>query len=954
MESPAPVRDPYRLSIQDTYEAFDTSASGLTDEEVALRLAKYGPNEIQEAKKKPIIYKLFAQFYHLMAILLWVAAVFSFVSDQAQLGYAIIGVIILNAFFSFYQEYKAEKAVEALKKLLPRKARVVRNGAEQEIMAADLVPGDIVLLNEGDAISADARVTDASELRTNNATLTGESEPVRKSADTIDAEDMIITHSPNLAFAGTSVAFGSGRGVVFATGMNTQFGKIATLTQSVKEELSPLQVDLNRLVRLIAIVAFASGIALFLLATWITGEPFIKTATLAIGLMVANVPEGLLPTVTLGLALGVSRLAKKHAIVKKLSSVETLGSTTVICTDKTGTLTQNEMTVRSLWTEEGDVEVTGVGYEPTGEFLRGEKAVDAMQDKVLLALFRAAGFANNARLLAPKPDGGDDGKWTILGDPTEAALLVTARKGGYDYDAEFQRTPRFRELPFDSKRKMMTSIHLEGRDQVAYVKGAPKEVLDQCSKVMTQRGLVDLDKKLYEQIMARNDEYARKALRVLAFACRTLPDKFDDYTTDGVEKDLVLIGLMAMIDPPRPEVEAAVKECHEAHIRIIMITGDYGLTAESIARRIGLVADEVPAEIITGIQLDEIDDQRLKEILAGEGLIFARVAPEHKMRVVSILKDMGEVVAVTGDGVNDAPALKQADIGVAMGIAGTDVSKEAAEMIITDDNFATIVNAIEEGRTVFDNVRKFVLYIFAHLTPEITPFLGFVFFGGKRVAVPMLITVMFILAIDLGTETLPALALGVESPEPGIMKRPPRTRGEPILTKGMIVTAWLFIGGIEGVLVVVSGLWDLYRLGWHPGYPVLPTSPAQVHSAVEAHRYFMYQHATTLTWLALVSTQVGNVFASRTRRASIFHIGFFRNMYVIYGVLFEVAFALLVIYAPFMQRIFGSVALGWQEWAFVAPFPFIIVLADEARKAVLRTMDARKAEQPSRPLAEAG
>lgn len=914
----------YEISVDQVYKQLDVRPSGLTTEEAQRRLEIYGPNEIEEVGKTPLIYKFLAQFYHLFAILLWVAAVLSFLSDQAQLGYAVIGVIIINALFSFYQEFKAEKAVEALKKLLPQKARVLRDHEEKVIFAKDLVPGDIILLNEGDSISADARVIDQMELRTNNSTLTGESEPVRKSADPFIQEDLIFTHAPNLVFAGTSVAFGSGRGIVFHTAMNTEFGKIAALTQNVKDELSPLQKDLDKLVKLISVIAIVGGLVLLAFSLLfykgpLTQDVVIGLGVLALGMIVANVPEGLLPTVTLGLSAGVNRLAKKGSIMKKLSSVETLGSTTVICTDKTGTLTQNEMTVRQLWANGEDVEVTGNGYEPKGDFIVGDEALSPGQiDSRFGLLFRAASFANDAKLLPPQ--GEERPKWSILGDPTEASLLVASVKGGIKLEDLYSEGFLVHGLPFESVRKRMSVIYrFSNGEQIAYTKGAPKETIELCTKIYINGEIKVLDDETHQKIIKQNDDYALKALRVLAVAYRPIPEGISDFDVENTEKDLIFIGLMAMYDPPRIEVEAAVNECYQAGIKIVMVTGDYGLTAEAIARKIGLVKGD-QALVITGADLNNMTDDELKEKLKQPNLIFARVAPEHKMMVVRNYKEIGEIVAVTGDGVNDAPALKESNIGVAMGITGTDVSKEAADMIITDDNFATIVNAIEEGRTVFDNIRKFIVYIFAHLTPEIVPFIFFVLSSQK---IPLAITVMLILAIDLGTDTLPALSLGIETPEPGIMQRPPRSNKEPIVNVGMLIKGYLFLGGLEGVLVMSAFFYALFSQGWKPGV-IVPDGSS------------MYAIATTMTFLAIVATQIGNVLGLRTLRASVFKAGFFTNKLLIYGIIFELFFTLSIIYIPIFQGFFGTHALTLKDWLIVLPFPFIMIFAEEIRKIIVR------------------
>lgn len=912
--------EPYQWTNEEAYSQLETSPRGLTNSEAAARLDKYGLNKLEEVRRTPLIFKFLANLYNLFAILLWVGAVLSFIGGLPELGYAIIVVIILNAIFSFIQEFKAEKAIEALKQLLPSYAKVLREGDIKRILAEEIVPGDILVLEEGDSISADGRLTNAFEMRTINAALTGESAPVRKTTDPVLAANIHITEAPNLVFAGTSVASGFGRALVYATDGETQFGQIARLTQAIREELSPLQKEVAKATQVVAALAIGFGTVLFLISIFVTDLGITASLLFAIGIIVANVPEGLLPTLSLSLAAGVQRMARKHALIKKLSSVETLGSTTVIATDKTGTLTQNEMTVREVWVDDRVLDVTGVGYEPVGDYLDDGRKLSADELARYKNLWRSASFCTTSRLIPP-----GDGRraWSIVGDPTEAALLVASRKAGFDIEEEFKRNPRVYLIPFDSARKRMTSINQVGPAELACVKGAPKETLDLSTKVELGGEVVDLTPEKRVEIIKANDDFARRGLRVLAIAYRQVSPEIG-FTAENVERDLIFVGLMAMQDPPRPEVEHAVVVAKKAGIRIIMVTGDYGLTAESIARKIKIV-EVSNTRIITGTELNEMDEKQLEDILYGGEVIFARVAPEHKMRIVSALKDRGEIVAVTGDGVNDAPALKRADIGVAMGITGTDVAKEASEMVLTDDNFASIVAAIEEGRTVFDNIKKFITYIFAHLTPEIVPFVLFVVSGG---AIPLGITVLLILAIDLGTETLSALALGVEPAEPGVMERPPRKRGEGIIDRQLLFRGYVFLGLIEAVLVTGAFFIILYSGGWTLGTPDISNPASPLHG--------LYLAAVTMTFLGIVGTQVGTVFATRTNRASVFEVGLFSNRWVIYGIIFSLLIAAAVIYIPFLQNIFGTAPLGVVEWVAALLFGVVIFLVDELRKWYLR------------------
>ncbi|HEY3373471.1 MAG TPA: cation-transporting P-type ATPase [Candidatus Aquicultor sp.] len=911
---------PYQMTAEDAYRELKTSPKGLNDEEAQVRLEAYGQNKLPEPKRRPLIYKFLANLYNLLAILLWVGGILALIGGLPQLAYAIFFVIIVNAIFSFFQEFKAEKATEALRQLLPSYAKVSRDGEIKQVLAEDVVPGDLLVLDEGDNIPADGRLVDAFEMRTINAAFTGESAPSRRTKDAVLRENLHITEAPNLVFAGTSVASGNGRAVVYATGQNTEFGKIAQLTQTISDELSPLEKEVARAAQVVALLAIGIGVVLFAVSIFLTPLGITNSLLFAIGIITANVPEGLLPTLSLALAIGVQRMVRRHALIKKLSSVETLGSTTVICTDKTGTLTQNEMTVREVWVDEKVLDVSGVGYEPVGDYYYEERKLPKEELQRYEQFWRSAAFCNTSRLLPP-----GDGRrnWAIVGDPTEAALIVAARKAGLDLDAELKKFPRVYLIPFESARKRMSSIHEENSVDIACVKGAPKETLDLSTRIWLNGQVVPLADEIRDQIIKANDDFARQGLRVLAVAYREVSSNIG-FTAQTVEKDLVFLGLMAMQDPPRPEVEHAVAVAQRAGIRIIMITGDYGLTAESIARKIGIITSESP-RIMTGTELDTLSDADLETILYTGEVIFARVAPEHKLKIVSAFKDKSEIVAVTGDGVNDAPALKRADIGVAMGITGTDVAKEASEMILTDDNFASIVAAIEEGRSVFDNIKKFVTYIFAHLTPEAVPFIVFVLSGGS---IPLAITVLQILAIDLGTETLPALALGVEPAEPGIMERPPRKRGEGIIDRSLLFRAYGFMGIIESVLVMAGFFFILYSGGWHLGTPDITRSSSPLHG--------LYLAATTMTFLGIVGTQVGTVFASRTNRASVFTIGIFSNMWVAYGIIFELLIVAAIIYIPFLQDIFGTTSVGVVEWSLALVFGVIIFLADEARKAYVR------------------
>jgi magnesium-transporting ATPase (P-type) len=930
----SPADGTWALPQDEVFEHLQTSPRGLTEDEAFRRLKQYGPNTLPAKVGRPIIFRFFDQFTTLFAIMLEVGALLCAIAavlshgssrqDNINVTVAIIGVVVLNATIGFFQEYRAEKATEALQKMVPQNAKVVRDGEVTIVAVADLVPGDVVQLEEGDSISADARLIRQYEMSTINIALTGESDAVRKTADTIVDEELAVINMPNLVFMGTSVASGTGQAVVFATGLETQFGHIFTLTSGVSDEKSPLQREIDVMARTVSIIAFACGILLFFMGR-LLGLGWIADLLFALGVMVALVPEGLPATLSVSLAIGVQRMAKENALIKKLMGVETLGCTNVICTDKTGTLTKAEMTVREMFTADTVVEVTGAGYEPVGDFVVGDTTLpndEACQRLELL--LRAMTFANDAKVLAPSDDKG----WRVIGDPTEGCLLVAAQKVGFDLPDEIVRRPKIYELPFESVRKRMSVVHVEGDGQKAYVKGAPSETIPRCTAVRLEDKVVPMTDELRERIIARNDEMSRQALRVLAVAERDLPADLTDYTPDSVETELTFLGLVGMIDPPRPEVSEAVEHALTAGIRIIMVTGDYGLTAEAIARRIGIVRGDRNVRVITGTDLQEMTEDDLKDELAKpQDVIFARVAPEHKMQVVSALKEMKEIVAVTGDGVNDAPALKKADIGVAMGIAGTDVAREAAIMILLDDSFASIIKAVEQGRGVYANVKKMITYIFSHNMAELFPFV-FATVGFIHL-VPL--GALQVLSIDLGSDVLPGLALGTEHPEPGVMKLPPRPRAERLMSRATLRRV-VFIGVIESFWAVGGFLYVMLSHGWSWGDGTW-MSPSSPHFAI-------YREAITMTQAAIVLCQVGNGFACRTERQSLFKIGLFSNMWLVYAEAVGIGIIAAISYVPFMQRLFKTGPLSALDWAILVVAAVSVFCAEEARKWFARRHDA--------------
>jgi calcium-translocating P-type ATPase len=861
-------REPLALLRRD----LDTGPHGLSAREAERRRAVFGPNEVRRRRSGSILADVMRQLIHPLALLLWVAGALAFVASTPVLGVAIVAVIVVNAAFALLQERQAERAVEALAEYLPERCRVIRDGREHPVDVRDVVPGDLVLIAEGDKVPADARLTDGA-LEMDMSMLTGESVPVERIAESAQ-EDAPPLRDRNLVFSGTTCTGGQATAVVFATGDHTELGRIAALSQRTVREQSPLEAQVKRVAWLIALVAGAVGVA-FLFIGVAAGLSVAAALMFAVGLLVANVPEGLLPTITLALAVGVRALARRGAVVKRLSAVETLGSTAVICTDKTGTLTCNRMVLQAVWTPHGAAE-------------RGTAAT---------------GFGELAAAMSECTTVGRDDSGTLTGDPTEIALVEGARWLGEPADLEARDRRRRALFRFDPRLRLMSVV---AGDRIV-VKGAPEAVL---------RRTTDAGRASASAAAARLSE---RGLRVLAIATRTADGPVPAGRED-VEHDLRLLGLVGLYDPPRPEVADAVRRCHDAGVRIHVVTGDNGVTAAAVAREVGI---GVPGLHVVA-EAEDLHDRDLDVLLDQDTeIVFARSAPETKLRIADALRAKGLVVAMTGDGVNDAPALHRADIGVAMGRSGTDVAREAATMVLTDDNFATIVGAIESGRRVYDNVRKFILYIFAHAVPEIVPFLVFALSAGT---VPLPLTVLQILAIDLGTETLPALALGREPAEPGIMERPPRKRSDGVVSAGLLVRAWGFLGVISAALVMAAFFFVLLRAGWHPGAATGPHAP--LHHA--------YVQATTATFAAIVMCQVGTAFAARTDRASLRQVGLFTNPLLLWGIAFELAFTGLLVYVPPIQGLFGTTALPWDVVALITTFPVIVWGADELRRWVLR------------------
>ncbi|MBO0702545.1 MAG: cation-transporting P-type ATPase, partial [Candidatus Dormibacteraeota bacterium] len=853
-------------------------------------------------------------FTDLFAVVLLVASAVTFAAylvpphdpGNLQLAAAILGVVLLNACIGFLQEYSAERTAEALRALVPEVARVVRDGRLLEVPARELVPGDLIVLEAGDAISADCRLVEASELRVDMSALTGESKAVPRLAGAV-ADGAGGHDRPDRVYMGTWVATGRGRGLVTATGVATEFGRIYRLTAGTESGPSPLQRQVARMARRVAAVALSVGALLFGIRA-AGGSPVVSAFVFALGVMVALVPEGLPATLSVSLAVGVRQMARRHALVKKLLAVEALGSTTVICTDKTGTLTTAEMTLQVVWSEGRLHQVSGAGYEPRG----------AVEDPAPVAeVLMAGALCSNARLVEPDP--ARHLGWRVLGDTTEGAILVAARKAGLDLETGAARLPRLAEFPFDPRRKLMSTVHRQhlagGGPAVAFVKGAPQEVLPRCSRVRWEASDLPLDDRLRQEVEAANDTLAGEGLRVLAIARRELQQR--PRSQQEVEQDLELLGLVGMLDPPRPEVLAAVAGCRRAGIRLVMVTGDYWLTAESVARRLGMVAGPNP-RIVTARDMAALDDAGLRNLLqASKEAIFARVRPEDKLRVVTAFRELGEVVAVTGDGVNDAPALKRADIGVAMGRGGSDVAREAAEMILLDDSFASIVAAVELGRSVYQNIRKFLIYLFSHNLAELAPILA-----ATAVAFPLVpLSALQVLAIDLGSDVMPALALGTERPEPGVMDRPPRSSREHLFSLE-VVGRFVFLGSIQAAGVVFAFFWKIHSAGI-PFSAFEPTNP-------------VYREALTMTQAGIVVSQAFNGLAVRTELESVFAVGVLSNWRLLAAEALGLCIMAAISYLPPLQALFHTAPLSAADWLLLAGFGALLLGAEEARKAALR------------------
>jgi Ca2+-transporting ATPase len=875
--SEASVKQWYQLDVAEALNRLGTGAeSGLTAGEVTRRSAAYGPNELQQTRRTSPWAVFLAQFKNTLILILLVAVGLSLLLGQTTEAITIGVIVLFAALLGFYQEFRAERALEALRDLAAPTAAAIRDGQESTVPARDLVPGDIILLRMGDKVPADARLIEAANLKLEEAALTGESLAVEKQTLAVSGQDLPLGDRTNMVYAGTAVVYGRGRAAVVATGMRTEFGRIAQFLGTLAATPTPLQQNLARVSEILALAALTIVVAIGALGL-LRGLPLLNVVIFGLALAVAVVPESLPAVVTISLAIGVQRMARRNALVRRLPAVEALGSVSVICSDKTGTLTKDEMTVRKILIADELFTVSGAGYEPEGGFFREQQPVEPAGP--LADLLRAAVLASDARLVRMAPgeraDRASQTEWQVKGDPTEGALVVAAAKAGLHREVLDREQPRVAEVPFTSESKRMTTLHAGSDGLRAYAKGAPEVILRSCTQAVHGERLLALGTAERDAINESAQRMATEALRVLAVAYKP------DATLEDAETDMILLGMVGMIDPPRPESKTAIATCGEAGIKPMMITGDHPSTAAAVARELGLLTD---GRVITGAELARMSDADLQRDIDSLTL-FARVSPADKLRVVGALQDRGHFVAMTGDGINDAPALKKANIGIAMGIKGTEVTREAADMTLTDDNFASIVAAVEEGRAVFANIKKYLMFLLSSNLGEIV-----LLAAASLLNWPLPLTAVQILYVNLATDGLPALALAVDPAEEDLMRRPPRDPRTGIFTRPVV--ALMMAGGLWSALINLS----LFRFALASGHAL--------------------SHAMTMVFAGLVLIELFKAYNFRSDRRSVFHRAL-DNRWLNRAVVWELALLLAVVYAPFFQTAFGTVALSTADWALI-------------------------------------
>lgn len=887
----------YQMTQENAAKEMSSDISkGLTAAEVKKRLEKYGPNELKHKEGPTLIEMFLSQFKDFLVLILIAASIVSILVGEITDSIVIICIVIINAALGVYQEFRASKAMEALKKMASPNAKVIRDGSQQTIPATELVPGDVVLLETGDYIPADMRLLETVNMKVEEAALTGESVPVEKHAEVTFKDEVGLGDQINLGFMSTIVTYGRGKGLVTGTGMNTIIGKIAEMIQSVEEEDTPLQRKLAEFGKYLGIACLVICGIVFVMGL-MRGEELIHMFMTAVSLAVAAIPEGLPAVVTIVLALGMQRMVKQNAIIKKLHAVESLGSTTVICSDKTGTLTQNQMTAVKIYTGGKVYDISGEGYSPKGEISLGGNPVNLEQDKAVAQMLHIAALCNDAKLV--KDESGSE-EWKMLGDPTEGALVVAAAKTGLGAEDLNAQYPRVQEIPFDSKRKLMTTFHKSKEGGIfAYTKGAPDILVSLCTKIQKPDGTIAaITPADVQEVLENNHALAGQALRVLALAYKPVDKVPEHPTPEETERELIFSGLVGMIDPPRPEAIEAVKICKSAGIRVVMITGDYKDTAAAIAGDLGIIGKNDP--VMTGTDLNKLDEAGMREAAATTN-VFARVSPEHKVGIVQAIKDNGGIVAMTGDGVNDAPALKRADIGVAMGITGTDVTKETADMVVTDDNFASIVAAVEEGRVIYSNIRKFVFFLLSCNMGEIL-----IIFIAMLLGWPIPLLPIHLLWVNLITDAFPALALGMEKKEPNIMEMPPRNPDEPIIDKTMR-TSIIIQSSVLTFAVLASFYFGLSK-------------------------YDSVEIARTYAFVTLVVSELFRAFTTRSEKYSVLKIGILSNRSMNIAILVSLALLFTVMTVPALEELFNLEPFNLADWETVLAFSLLPFFSGELSK----------------------
>ncbi len=889
----------HSMNLDEVMHALKAKMDGLSSEEVQKRLQDFGPNELKKEKGKSPVRLFLEQFTNVLIIILLAATILSFAVGEAYDALVIIAIVIACAVLGFTQEYKAEKALEALKKMTAPTALVLRDGKEMQLETRDIVPGDIILLYTGDKVPADARLIEVMNMKTDEAPLTGESAPVNKNVKPLP-EETSVSDRRNILFTGTVVVYGRGKAVVTSTGMNTEFGKIAKMVQVTEVEETPLEKRMGHVGKWIGILSIVvcAVVAVFGIHK---GREILEMVLWAISLAVAAVPEALPAVVTGALAVGMYRMARENAIIRRLPAVETLGCTSVICSDKTGTMTKGEMTVQRIYVNDKALKVTGVGYEPQGIFLFEDKKLDPTKEKELHALLNTATLCNDAKLEK------EEGKWIVKGDPTEGALVVAAAKAGLWKEEIEKEEPRINEIPFSSERKRMTTIHeAYGKSKMAYMKGAPEIVLEKCSKFYIDGKIRKLTDGMRKQILTVNEAMAIQALRNLGFAYKELPESTTSFNEED-EKDFIFLGIIGMIDPPRREVKDAIYLCNKAGIKVVMVTGDHKLTAMAVAKALNLIGENESEKdrVLTGAELDLLSDEEFEKSV-DKIVICARVSPEHKVRIVKALRKKGYICAMTGDGVNDAPALKIADIGIAMGITGTEVTKESSDMVLIDDNFATIVRAVKEGREIYGNIKKYLTYLLrCNIMEILVLFLAMMLSGDQESAIAL--TTIQILWVNLTTDGLPAMALGVDPGDPDLMERKPRDPKESVFTRDVRI-----------YLSAVPVLMTVLLLG---GYFFTLRSSGLL-------------EARTQLFVALVLMELANAVNARSLKYTVFKVGVFKNRFLWLAILSSLGLQLMVLYIPVFHGVFDVTYPKASDWAVAIGFTLIVFFSIEIGKYI--------------------